>query len=285
MNKIVISGVDKRKILDLGKEILLRDKDYQFQNISATYFEKDNLIEVFVPFNRANMKVFLNNVFQKFIISIETNNGKLEEELFVSLNKQVFLKSRFHIQEHLELIRSGSGYNIVSPLVNFISMSYMVNYSGREGFYFIFNLKPQREMEFEYPNYKYRIKNGLDGFKNRSVDIIWLLLSLTAFLNYYSIVITKDASFVVNEEYLESVAQVLKKKKANSEIILDFKKVFSVGEQKKSEEVKHIQSCDYQYDVRGHLRHNRNGTTSWVRPYTKNKDKERKDKNYRVKLD
>ena len=77
MNKIVISGVDKRKILDLGKEILLRDKDYQFQNISATYFEKDNLIEVFIPFNRSNMKVFLNNIFPKFTILIESNNGKL----------------------------------------------------------------------------------------------------------------------------------------------------------------------------------------------------------------
>ena len=86
MNKIVISGVDKRKILDLGKEILLRDKDYQFQNISVTYFEKDNLIEVFIPFNRSNMRVFLNNVFQKFSISIESGNGRIEEELFVFPN-------------------------------------------------------------------------------------------------------------------------------------------------------------------------------------------------------
>lgn len=285
MNKIVISGVDKRKILDLGKEILLRDKDYQFQNISAVYFEKDNLIEVFIPFNRSNMRVFLNNVFQKFIISIENGNGQIEEELFVFPNKQVFLKSRFHIQEHLELIRSGSGYNIVSPLVNFISFTYMVNYNGREGFYFIFSLKSLREMEVKYPNYKYRIRNGLEGFKNRSVDIIWMLLSLTAFLNYYSVIITRDTSFVINEEYLESVAEVVKKKKANSEIILDFKKVFSVEEPHKLQSDKHIQSCDYQYDVRGHLRHNRNGTTSWVRPYTKNKDKERKDRNYKIKLD
>ena len=78
----------------------------------------------------------------------------------------------------------------------------MVNYNGREGFYFIFSLKSLREMEVKYPNYKYRIRNGLEGFKNRSVDIIWMLLSLTAFLNYYSVIITRDTSFVITKSIL-----------------------------------------------------------------------------------
>lgn len=287
MNKIVISGADSKKILELGKEIMLYDKNYQFQNISCTYFENDNFVEVFIPFKRSNMRVSINNVFEKYAIYLENNNNMIEEEFFVSPSKQSFFRSRFYIIEKINFIKSSLGYNMVLPLVNYISLSYSVNYSnsGREGFLLFFSLKSKREMSEKYPNYRQRLENGLQGFKNRASDIVWLLLSLTAFLNYYAVIITRNTSFVINDEYLNSVAEVLKKKRTSAEIILDFKKVFYVDTSKKSEPEKHIQSCDYQYDVRGHLRHNRNGTTSWVKPYTKNKDKERKDRNYRIKLD
>lgn len=290
MNSIIINSEYIPQIYQYSMELLynLNIKKIIKSNIDYyTLDEINNSIEIFIPFNKLQIRRGINNIFPKYQIIYQNDIETVK--LNISASNVDFFTSKYRIGfiSNLEDRKSKIVHYIEQIGLKYVTNSY---FHKKEGFVFSYFLKDISSLVYNKKKVKLSdlSSNIYTDLSNYSKKFLCFLLYITVFFNYYSLIEYRESKYKINREYLVGKQNEIKVQKDKTDIVLDFRKILYLNDnndgQQNLDKSLGRSSCEYQFEVRGHYRRNKNGTYSWVRAYTKNREKEIKDKNYRLKL-